>query len=344
MRQSLKCLAVFLIGLASVSNLSAGNPDRVGSAGADQLLINPWVKSSGWGGANSASVMGLESLYGNVAGLAFVDKTELIFARTSWIADIPINSFGFAQRMSESSVLALAITSISIADIIRTTELLPDGGIGTYTISATNLNLGYAKTFSNSIYGGFAVKAIVEGTTDVTASGIALDAGIQYVTGSENHVKFGIALKNVGPTMVFNGDGLSFRGIAPDEEYTMTLNQRSDNFELPSLLNIGLTYDLAPVLPEDHRLTTAVTFTSNSFKNDQYRLGLEYSFRELVTLRGGYNLESGADENSTAISGPSAGFSVNLPLSEGTDFGVDYSFRQSDSFGLLHSIGFRIDL
>jgi hypothetical protein len=344
MRQSLKYLAVFLIGLASVSNLSAGNPDRVGSAGADQLLINPWVKSSGWGGANSASVMGLESLYGNVAGLAFVDKTELIFARTSWIADIPINSFGFAQRMNESSVLALAITSISIADIDRTTELLPDGGIGTYTISATNLNLGYSKTFSNSIYGGFAVKAIIEGTSDVSASGIALDAGIQYVTGSQDHVKFGIALKNVGPTMVYGGDGLSFRGIAPDEEYTMTLDQRSDNFELPSLLNIGLSYDLVTVLPEDHRLSTAATFTSNSFKNDQYRLGLEYSFRELVSLRGGYNLESGNDETSTAISGPSAGFSVNLPLSSESDLGVDYSFRQSESFGLLHSIGFRINL
>lgn len=345
MRQSLKCLAVFLIGLASVSNLSAGNPDRVGSAGADQLLINPWVKSSGWGGANSASVMGLESLYGNVAGLAFVDKTELIFARTSWIADIPINSFGFAQRMSESSVLALAITSISIADIDRTTELLPDGGLGTYNISATNLNLGYSKTFSNSIYGGFAIKAIVEGTTDVTASGIALDAGIQYVTGSKKHVKFGIALKNVGPTMVYGGDGLSFRGNAPDgDDYSMTINQRSDNFELPSLLNIGLSYDFATVLPENHRLSSAATFTSNSFKNDQYRLGLEYSFRELITLRGGYNLESGGDETSTAISGPSAGFSVNLPLSKESDFGVDYSFRQSDSFGLLHSIGFRIDL
>ena len=124
----------------------------------------------------------------------------------------------------------------------------------------------------------------------------------------------------------------------------MTLEQRSDNFELPSLLNIGLSYDFIKVLPEDHRLSTAATFTSNSFKNDQYRLGLEYSFRELVTLRGGYNIESGGDEISTAISGPSAGFSVNLPLSKESDLGVDYSFRQSDSFGLLHSIGFRINL
>ena len=344
MRRSLKYLAVFLIGLTSMNDLSAGNPDRVGSAGADQLLINPWVRSSGWGGANPASITGLESLYGNVAGLAFVDRTELIFARTSWIADIPINSFGFSQRMSESSVLAIGITSISLADIVRTNELLPDGGIGTFTISATNLNLGYAKTFSNSIYGGFAIKTIIEGTTDVTASGIALDAGIQYVTGSEDHVNFGIALKNVGPTMVFNGDGLSFRGIAPDEEYTMTLNQRSDNFELPSLLNIGFSYDFATLLPEMHRVTTAATFTSNSFRNDQYRFGLEYSFRELVSLRGGYILESLDDEETTALSGPSAGFTVELPLNDNTDFGVDYSMRQSQTFGLFHSIGVRIDL
>ena len=32
----------------------AGNPDRVGSAGASQLLINPWARSSGLGGANIA--------------------------------------------------------------------------------------------------------------------------------------------------------------------------------------------------------------------------------------------------------------------------------------------------
>ena len=107
MRQSLKYLAVFLIGLASVSNLSAGNPDRVGSAGADQLLINPWVKSSAWGGANSASVMGLESLYGNVAGLAFVDKTELIFARTSWIADIPNLSSLFLYLRDNTELLRM---------------------------------------------------------------------------------------------------------------------------------------------------------------------------------------------------------------------------------------------
>lgn len=344
MIRSLKYLGVFLLGLATTGTSLAGNPDRVGSAGADQLLINPWARSAGWGGANTASVRGLEALYGNVAGIAFTDGTELIFARTGWLANTPINSFGFSQKVSETGVLALGITSISLADIVRTTEDLPDGGIGTFNVTNTNINLAYSKTFSNSIYGGFAIKSIVEGTSDVTASGIALDAGIQYVTGDSDHIKFGISLKNVGPRMIFGGDGMSFRGIAPDDEYTMTLEQRSEAFELPSLLNIGFAYDWA-FLPEDHRVSTAANFTSNSFQNDQYGVGLEYSFRELVMLRGGYVYESGlSDGTSTANLGPSAGFTVELPLSGETTFGIDYALRPTDPFGLLHSIGVRIDL
>lgn len=342
MRRSLKYLGVFLLGLATTSLTMAGNPDRVGSAGVGQLLVNPWARSAGWGAANTASVRGLEALYGNVAGIAFTESTELIFSTTAWIGNTPINSFGFSQKVGETGVMALGITSISLADIVRTTENLPDGGLGTFSVSNTNINLAYSKTFSNSIYGGFAIKTIFEGTSDVTASGLALDAGIQYVTGEQDHVKFGISLKNVGPTMAFSGDGLSFRGIAPDGEYTMTLEQRSETFELPSLLNIAFAYDWA-FLPEDHRVSTAATFTSNSFQKDNYSVGLEYAFREMVMLRGGYVYESNSTE-STALLGPSAGFTVELPMSGETTFGLDYALRTSDPYGVLHTIGVRIDL
>ena len=58
---------------------------RAGSAGASELLINPFARSSGWGGSNVASVAGLEGQYFNVAGLASTEKTELIFTQTSWL-------------------------------------------------------------------------------------------------------------------------------------------------------------------------------------------------------------------------------------------------------------------
>ena len=64
----------------------AGNKDRIGQAGASELLINPWSRSSGWGSANSASVVGLEAAHLNVAGLAFTNKTEVAFAHTRWLS------------------------------------------------------------------------------------------------------------------------------------------------------------------------------------------------------------------------------------------------------------------
>ena len=154
--------------------------------------------------------------------------------------------------------------------------------------------LSYAKIFSNSIYGGVTVKVISEQISNVSASGFAVDAGIQYVTGEKDNLKFGISLKNVGPRMSFAGDGLSFRNyLNPD--YEMTAEQRSSEFELPALLNIGLSYD---IIVEDHRLTGAGAFTSNSFQKDQYRLGGEYSYKDYLMIRAGYTYEEGITDPS----------------------------------------------
>ncbi len=84
MKQINMWIKATVIILLPLSQVFAGNPQRVGQAGASELLINPWARTSGWGGANVASVRGLEGIYSNVAGLAFTKKTELIFSNTQW--------------------------------------------------------------------------------------------------------------------------------------------------------------------------------------------------------------------------------------------------------------------
>src|ERR1051325_10779183 len=78
-----------LIMLALLSSLNkhvfAGNEDRAGSAGATELLINPWARSAGWGGVNIAAVTGSESSFLNIAGSAFVKKTEFSFTQTKYL-------------------------------------------------------------------------------------------------------------------------------------------------------------------------------------------------------------------------------------------------------------------
>ena len=347
-----KLAKVLIVGVMFSSSLElrAGNEQRVGQAGATQLQINPWARTTGLGGANIASVSGLEATFANVAGLAFTESTELIFSRSNYLmygnnqSVSNINTFGFSQKMGESSVLALSIMSMGFGEIDITTENIPEGGIGTYSPSLTNIGVSYAKEFSNSIYGGVTLRLISEKIYNLNSSGACFDAGIQYVTGASDHVRFGVSLKNIGSRMLYGGDGLSFRGNAEEGDYFLTISQRSNDFELPSLLNIGLSYDL-PMLTEEHRVSTSGTFTSNSFQKDQFRLGLEYAFRELVMLRGGYVFQEEVTNSSyeATMSGLCAGLSVELPMGS-SKFGIDYSYRDSKVFQGTHSIGVRIDL
>ncbi|NOZ46765.1 MAG: PorV/PorQ family protein [Chlorobi bacterium] len=327
--------------------LFAGNEQRAGQAGASELLINPWARTSGFGGANVASVRGLEAVYLNVAGTAFTRSTELIFARTNWFvgSDIHINSFGLSQKVGESGVLSLAIMSLDIGEIEITTVELPDGGLGTFHPQYTNISISFAKEFSNSIYGGLTMKIVSGGIADLKTSGVAFDAGIQYVTGKAEQIKFGITLKNVGPPMSYKGDGMSFRGTVPTG-VIMTVEQRSAEFELPSLIKIGATYDF--YLSENLTLTTAANFTSNSFTKDQYHLGMELSIMKMLDLRGGFIYEKGIldDSRQTAFTGPAFGASVNIPLNKekGSTFSVDYSYRFTDPFFGVHTIGAKVSL
>lgn len=334
------------------TSVFAGNKDRSGQSGASELLINPWAGSSGWGGANVACSRGLEALFTNVAGTAFTPKTEIIFANSDYLkgADINIMSFGLSQRVGESGAFTLAIMSMGFGEISRTTITNPDpadASIGTFSPSLININLAYAKAFSNSIYGGVNIKIISESIADMSAQGIAIDAGIQYVTGEQENVKFGISLKNVGPTMKFSGDGLTFRGFYSQFSTTSpTFEQRVSDFELPATLMIGGAYDF---LFGESRFTLAGTFVSNSFTKDQIILGGEFSLKSYLVLRAGYTYEDGitsSTERSTVFTGPSAGISVQIPLNKekGTIFAIDYSYRDTDPFDGVHTIGARISL
>jgi hypothetical protein len=337
-----------------------GNEDRSGQAGASELLINPWARSSGWGSVNTGCVRGMEAMYGNIAGIAFTNKTDIIFSHSIYLkgSDISINAFGFAQKAGATGVIALGVMSMNLGDIPITTVENPDGGLGNYSPKLMNINVAYAKAFSNSIYGGINFKIISESISDVSAQGLALDAGIQYVTGEQDNIKFGISMKNVGTRLKYSGNGLTFRGIIPGASSESTISQRTQDFELPSLVNIGAAYDFffadktdkADDTKHTHTLTAAVNFTSNSFTKDQYSAGLEYNFKGYLYLRGGFTFEKDifkdAPERTTVFTGPSAGFSVDIPMNKqsGSKFSLDYSYRSTDPFQGTHSIGVRVSL
>lgn len=333
----------------------AGNGDRVGSAGATELLINPWSHSSGWADAGVSCVNGIEATFTNIAGLAFTDKTQIRFDRTNWLggAGININCAGLAQRVSESSVISISVMSMGFGDIQITTVDLPEGGIGYFSPRYSNFNIGYAREFSNSIYGGINFKVISEQIANLKGNGIAIDAGIRYVTGEEDQIKFGITLKNVGPTMTFKGDGLSISLMYPETGDLTTVEQRSTAFEMPSMLSIGGSYDFN--FTEIYKLTIAGAFTANSFSNDQFKLGANFNMdseKAQFDINLGYIYEKGIfskdfayDGRMTAMSGLTTGLSVNALVGKNKNMlGINYTYRMARPFNGCHTLGLTIDI
>lgn len=340
-------VSAIMIGLFA----TAGNEDRVGSSGAGQLLINPWARSSAMGDAGIANAKGLEASFLNIAGLAFTQKTQLKFNTANWLgsANVRMFSAGIAQRISEQGVITVSVQSMNYGEIPITTVNLPEGGIGTFSPRTNIVNLGYAKAFSSSIYAGINLKVISESIFNVKGNGVALDAGIQYVTGEQDQMKFGITLKNVGPTITYKGDGFTNQAAYNETGALASLDQRIQQYELPSLLGIGGSYDFN--FDEKTKLIIAVGYTANSFFYDQFRLGADYGMtldKFAFNLRGGFVYEKNlfsAENRSNALVGPTAGFSVDALVGKNkTALGVEYSSRFAGVFGIIHTFGVTINL
>lgn len=328
----------------------AGNDNRRGTAGAPELLINPWARSAGWGGVNTACARGLDAFYTNVAGLGFVQNAEFGYSNTMYlggksglVSGATINTFGLAKSIFDNKgTLAFYVMSMNFGDIEVTSVESPDAISGTYSPSVMNLNVAYAHNFTGSIHGGVNIKVISESTDNVSATGFGIDAGIQYVTGENDELKFGISLKNIGTTMHFDGTGLSLQFVN-DAGNSITVEHRAAEMELPTCLNIGLSYDFL-FEKWNQRFTLAGNFTSNAFLKDNFILGGEYSLLDRFMLRGAFTYQNGifdANNRSTLNMGLACGASFAIPIDKekGSEVLIDYSYRSAYHMKGTHAIG-----
>ena len=336
----------FFLGTYQVGQ--AGNPDRQGEAGAYELLMNPWARSAGLHTMSTSMVGGVESMRLNVAGLSRITGTEVLLSHARYLegTDLRMNGFGFARKMGENGSFGLSLMALDFGDIPITTTAQPGGTGGTFSPNFFNIGIGYAHEFENKISVGFLMRGISESTADLKAFGFALDAGVQYVSGEQDQFKLGLSLRNVGTRMSFGGQGLAEQLNNPDlGEYQITFQQRISDFELPSVLNIGISYDI--LFAEKNRLTLLGNFTSNSFSRDQIGGGFEYAFKEMFMIRAGYKHDFGAGTiDANVYTGLAGGISFEVPLKKeaSNSFGVDYAYRHTNPWSGTHNITVRLGL
>lgn len=328
--------------------VTAGNPDRQGEAGGYELLLNPWARSGGLHALTTSMSYGVEAMQINVAGLSKISKTEFVIGHTRLFegTGIRLNSLGLAQKMGENGAFGITLMAMDFGDIEVTTTGAPEGTGATYSPNFFNLGLAYSHTFEQKVSVGILLRGISENIADVGAFGFAIDAGVQYTTGAKDNFKFGVSLRNMGSPMKFSGEGLSFPTSNPQGgvQYPITVNQRAAGFELPSMLNIGLSYDF--YAGNMHRITALGNFTANSFSVDQLGAGVEYSFKEMFMLRAGYRYDIGvppSDPQHSVYSGLSGGVTIEVPTKKDSagKFAVDYAYLATNPFSGTHNFSIR---
>ncbi len=343
-------MAVVALTMVMAMPAQAGNDLRRGTPGATELLINPWARSAGWGSVSTANARGIDAFFTNIAGLSFVNNVEFGYTFSSYyggknalVSGATINAFGLGKSIFENTgVLGFYVMTLGLGDITVTTTDNPDGTQGTFSPSYMNLNVAYAHNFTSSIHGGVNIKVISESTDNVSASGFGIDAGIQYVTGENDELKFGISLKNIGSSFSFGGTGLSLQ-FSNYSGNQVTVEYRAAEMELPTCLNIGASYDFL-FEKWDQRFTLAGNFTSNAFLNDNFVIGGEYSLLDRFQLRGAFVYQNdifNSSARSTANTGLTAGASVIVPINaeEGSNISLDYAYRSAFPMKGTHSIG-----
>jgi hypothetical protein len=350
----LKHILSGLVALALPVLVFAGNPDRQGEAGAYQLLMNPWARSAGVHGLNIASVTGAEAAQLNIAGLSrFQGNSEITISHMRYLvgADMNMNALGYAQKMGKGGAFGITLTSVDFGDLLSTTENTPEGTGGSFSPSFFTLGLSYAKTFGNKVSVGTTVKLVNESITNAQARGFALDAGVQYVAGADDRFKLGISLRNVGSRMRYTGEGLTQNLPAPvtSNSFNHTFYQRSNEYEMPSQLIIGVSNDWK-IGTGTSKITGMMTFVSNAFSRDNVGVGAEATLLPNLQLRAGYKYEFGvtnADIESSIDNGLAAGisFGVASKKRESTrKVWFDYGYRSTIQWNGMHNLSMRIAL
>lgn len=326
-------MAISLVIMVDAVFASGGN--RTGTGGAAQLLIPVGARSIAMGGSTIASVEGLEALYWNPAGIAHTDRNaEVMFSHMSYIADIGVEYGAVSASIEGVGVFAFNVKSLSIGDILVTTTQDPDGTGSTFNPQMLSTGLSYSRALTDNIAVGLTGTFISETLGAVSANGFAFDVGVLYKNlANVQGLSFGIAVKNLGPQMQYDGSGLLYQSEINDFNRQAGLTKiESAPFELPSQFEIGFSF--MPSLDETNSLLFTGSFQNQNFSADEYKLGAEYSYNNLFFLRGGYSFASNL-EGGEYIYGMTAGIGVNYSSGD-IDLIVDYAYRDVKYFQSNH--------
>jgi hypothetical protein len=304
--------ALFMALALMASEAVAGGGNKEGTAAADQLLIPVGAKGIALGSAYTAGITGIEAIYYNPAGLSGSNHgVEVMFSQMNGLDSDGISFFGVGSNFA--GFITLGIT--------------------------------YSRALTDRIRAGVTANLISEELDRVSTSGFAFDVGVQYAgLAGVDGLELGVTLRHLGGNMSYDGSGLLrlVDEIGADRNGQL-LKIESAGFQLPTSLEIGMAYRKS--FDELHDVAVMTSFENNNFLSDQYRIGVEYTFDKMLSLRGSMPITGNDKTDFTGAAGYIYGpaFGVGLQQWAGdAKIYLDYAYRTREVFDGQHVFTFKI--
>ena len=341
-------LALVLVLVPAALGQTIVTPDtqvetqKRGQTGLKFLSNSVDARATALGGAVMAELNGSSvSMFYNPASMAGMAGTFHVgLGSLEFITDINYNIASASYRPSGGNygVFGLSIISVDYGDFIGTIRANNKAGFvetGTFAPTALAIGLGYARSFTDRFAMGFHVKyalqdigegfatsqdfdtGAVATTEDYDINTIAFDFGVVYATGFRS-LTLGFSARN----------------------FSRELTYVRENFELPLTMQFGISMnllDFTSLNPATHALTLHADATRPRDFVEHLKLGLEYSFLNIFSLRGGFAQLGVSSEEQGINLGAGLHYNVN-----NLNFGADYTYTDFGLFGDVNRVSIQV--
>ncbi len=289
MKYLITTLLIFFIALPLFSQGFISDVSKRGTTAAPFLSIGQSARAIGMGSAFVAISDDPSALYWNPAGITKVKGFGFVVDHTRWIADINYNFMALVYNLGDFGAVGLSFTISDIDEMNVTTVEQPGGTGETFSVTDAAFSVAWAIQLTDKFSIGFNPKFVYQNIWKMSASALAIDMGVQYVTPFDEMI-LAMSISNFGTRMRMEGSS-SLVLYDPDpgnsgNNGNIPANLQTDDWDLPLNFRVGLAYQ--PLKIDKNVFTVAMDAMHSSDNYESINVGGEYTFDEAFSLRGGY--------------------------------------------------------
>lgn len=336
-------LALLVVGVP----LACLAQSKVGTTAAQFLGIGVGPKAIAMGGAYVASHDDATLLYWNPGAFSQAGRSQVVFSNTDWLVGTKFRWFGGMYNIDGENAVGLSFTQLDYGEEEVTTVELPDGNGERWSASDLAIALSYSRNLTDRFSLGGSVKYISQNIWNETASTVAFDLGLLFVTGF-NDMRLGVSMTNFGGDLKLDGrDLLQKVDIDPNNSGSnkdLVGLLKTDSWALPLTFRVGVAMDV--YRDDEIRLTVAADAIRPTDAEESVNLGGEIGWKDAVFVRGGFKSAIGGGTEFTSREDVQEGLTLGAGLKyreEGVaTLEVHYAFSKFGVFGNLNTISVAI--